>query len=95
MGQEDAGPEWCGFVRGAITAEVGKFPSASLVLFILRPSNRVEGGASLAERLQSWHRGRGDIAKSANWQMANWRASKGTEETMEMPDNCRIQCCWF
>lgn len=60
-----------------------------------RPSNRAEGAASLAERLQSWHMDSGNIAKSANWQMANWKKSKGTEKTMKILDNYRIQCGLF
>lgn len=35
----------------------------------------------------------GDLAKSANWQMTNWKASKGTEETMGVLDTCRTQRC--
>lgn len=67
-----------------------KASAVSLVLFILRPLNHVKGVMSLAERLQSWHKGGRDIAKSANGQMANWKESKGTEETMGMLDNYGI-----
>lgn len=34
-----------------------------------------------------------NLAKSANWQMTNWKASKGTEGTMGMLDTCRTQRC--
>lgn len=72
---------------------IGRLPSASLLLFIPRPSDHAERAASLAERLQSWHMGSGGPARSANWQMAKWEDSKGMGETMEMLDNGRTWHC--